>query len=75
MPDLEISTARDAQRLRCPRGHVVAPANDHWWCRSCANHWEDVEAELERVRDARSGRMVSRDDVRFVDEARSRRPA
>lgn len=74
MPELKIATARDAQRLRCPRGHVVAPANRHWWCRSCANHWEDVESEFDRVRDAQTGRMLARDDVEFVDQTAGRAP-
>jgi hypothetical protein len=74
MPALEISTARDAQRLRCPNGHVVEPTNEHWYCYSCARHWEDCESEFCRVRDAETGEMVSRRDVEFSGEARHRVP-
>lgn len=68
MARLEIASARDAQRLRCPRGHQVAPTNRHWWCRSCANHWEDCEAEFDAVEDAATGEMLRRDDVAIDPE-------
>lgn len=72
---LKIKTRRDAQRLRCPRGHVVAPTNRHFWCRSCANHWaEDVESEFDEVRDAETGEMVGREEIEFRGEAQSRVP-
>ena len=61
----EIKRAEDAQRLRCPRGHSsVAPVNDHWYCKRCADSWgDDVDPELETVVDAKTGRELRREDV------------
>lgn len=75
MGTIEIATKRDAQRLRCPRNHVVQPTNKHFWCPSCARHWDpDVESEFSRVRDAESGEWVERAQLRFSGAARERVP-
>lgn len=61
---LTIESEADAYRLRCPRGHQVAPTNNHWWCRACANsHDPDAEPELDAAIDAKSGRELRREDV------------
>lgn len=61
---IEITEQSDAYRLRCPRGHQVAPTNCHWWCRACANsHDPDAEPELDAAIDAETGREVTRDEV------------
>lgn len=65
----EIRTRADAQRLRCPNGHAsIGPTNEHWWCKSCAAHWEDVEAEFDAVVDAKTGEEYRRDQVTIDDE-------
>jgi len=74
MAELEIETADEAQRLRCPNGHVVAPTNEHWYCYSCSAHWTNCEADFEKARDAKTGRMLARDEVRFGGEAERRVP-
>jgi hypothetical protein len=52
-------------RLKCPKGHTtIAPTNNHWWCRSCANHWNDeVDPEYDVAVDAKTGEEYTRDDV------------
>lgn len=66
MPTFEIRTEDDARRLTCPRNHhSISPTNDHWLCHSCARHWEDVDPEFDRVRDAKTGLEYRRDEVRF----------
>lgn len=64
MPKLRIETQQDSWRLRCPNGHNVAPVNDHWYCRSCANFWAgNVDPEYEFAIDQKTGRELRRDDV------------
>lgn len=66
---LEIETVEDAQRLRCPNGHAsIGPTNEHWWCKSCAAHWDDVEAEFDYVVDAKTGERYGRGQVDIDDE-------
>lgn len=64
MARFEVTTERDAQRLRCPNGHSsVGPTNEHWHCVSCARHWDDVDAEFDQVVDAKTGRRYRREEV------------
>lgn len=72
MSVLKISSDGDSWRLKCPNGHVsVAPTNNHWWCRSCANHWDsEVDPEYEVAIDAKTGEELDRDDVELEFEAR-----
>lgn len=60
---LRIETQADSYRLRCPRGHQVAPTNEHWYCHQCARWGDDVEPELEYAIDAKTGERLSREDV------------
>jgi len=57
--------AGDEWRLACPNGHAaIAPTNNHWWCRTCANHWdEEVDPEYDTAIDQETGEEVHRDDV------------
>lgn len=70
MPELTIETQRDSWRLRCPNGHIVAPTNEHWYCRQCAN-WgpENAETELEVAIDEKTGERYAREDVELDFEA------
>jgi len=67
---LKIETQADSWRLRCPNGHKVAPTNNHWYCRRCANSWhEDVEPEIDEAIDEKTGETYTRDDVELDFEA------
>jgi hypothetical protein len=65
MSKLEIDSDEDNWRLVCPNGHTsVAPTNNHFWCRSCANHWDpEVDPEYDVVIDGETGEKYSRDDL------------
>jgi len=63
--------AGDDWRLKCPRGHSsIAPTNNHWWCRACANHWnEEADPEYDIAVEAKTGEEVSRDEIELDFEA------
>ena len=61
---LRIDDEFEANRLQCPRGHgSVGPTNNHWWCPSCARHWDDVDPEFDEVIDTKTGEKIGRDEV------------
>ena len=60
---MEIESKEDAYRLQCPQGHQIAPTNNHFWCRACANHWEDIDPEYEVAVDAKTGRELTRNEI------------
>jgi len=67
MPKLTIDTEDENWRLECPNGHrSIAPTNNHFWCRSCANHWQDIDPEYETAVDAKTGRELRREDVELA---------
>jgi len=67
---MKITSAEDANRLRCPNGHSsVGPTNNHWLCVSCARHWASHEAEFDFVVDAKTGRELRREDVEIDHRA------
>jgi len=50
-------------RYRCPNGHTSwEMANDHMWCRACANQL-DVNPELRELYDQRSGKTIPREAI------------
>jgi len=52
-------------RFKCPSGHTSwSPTNHHFWCQSCARaHDPDATPEFYELRDMKTGRKLSRDDV------------
>jgi hypothetical protein len=64
MSKLEIASRSDSLRLRCPQGHQITPTNEHWYCRQCANSWDDeINPEYEKAVDEKTGEEYSRDEV------------
>jgi hypothetical protein len=69
-PKLTVETQADSYRLRCPNGHQVAPTNEHWYCRQCAQYWDDdVDPEYDVAIDSKTGQELTRDDVELDFEA------
>lgn len=72
-PTIVISSEREKWRLECPEEHKNIRAWDGVFaCTSCRrnrNAGEDTETVYEEVRDTKTGRMVSRADVRFQIDA------
>jgi len=70
MSKFRIDSQEDSWRLRCPNGHKVAPTNEHWYCRRCANYWsDDVDPEYEFAIDEKTGQELTRDDVELDFDA------
>lgn len=66
-----IDSEHKAQRLTCPNGHrKIGPTNNHWLCRSCARHWEDVDPEYQEIVDQKTGKSYTRDEVEFDESIR-----
>jgi len=71
MSKLTIETQENSWRHRCPNGHKVAPTNDHWYCRHCANSWDDdAEPEIEKAIDEKTGERLRREDVELDFEVK-----
>lgn len=69
-PKLTVETQADSYRLRCPNGHQVAPTNEHWYCRQCAQYWDDdVDPEYDVAIDSKTGQELTRDDVELDFDA------
>lgn len=69
METLEVNSQEDSWRLRCPFGHKVAPTNNHWYCRQCAQWGEGIDPELDVAIDAKTGKRYRRDEVKLDFEA------
>lgn len=55
-------------RYRCPNGHSSWEAtNGHWWCQSCAKHWE-TDPVFYELRDEKTGRAIRREEVTLYDD-------
>ncbi len=71
MPSKElvrIENERDRWRYLCPLGHRTwEPTNHHFWCQYCARR-EDVDGAFYRLRDRKTGALLTRDRVRLLTE-------
>jgi len=71
--DIDRSEATDRWRFVCPSGHRTwEPMARHFWCKSCADAARSgpggPDPTFDALRDTRTGDLLEREEVRFVEE-------